>query len=194
MGYARLNVWVHDIEDPCRISDRTWRLNVTDCQNRIIQHCGRRYANIPAPCGHRQIVLPPGCYIVWGALNVAIVPPFLYANYITHFAFVHVDCHETGCVHLYAPPYKKCWRAFWLATRLIAAHEGFRGVDQGDLERFEALGERLAGQAEPVAGDEEFDRQVRELEKLLRQEPDKEDLKTEEWPPLEWPPREPKPR
>lgn len=48
MGFARLNVWVHDIQNPCRISDRTWRINVTDCENRIVTYCGRRYANLPA--------------------------------------------------------------------------------------------------------------------------------------------------
>ena len=171
MGFARLDVWVHDIQDPCRISDATWRVNVTDCQNRIITYCGRRYANIPARCGHVEFPLPPGCYIVWAALSVAIVPPFLYANYITHFAFVHVDCHESGCVHLYAPSYRKCWRAFLLATQLIAQQKGFPAELAREIDGFARTGERLAGHAEAAAGDEEFDGQVKELPQILAAEP-----------------------
>ncbi len=171
MGFATLDVWVHDIQDPCRISDATWRVNVTDCQNRVISYCGRRYANIPAPCGHVEFRLPPGCYIVWAALSVAVVPPFLYANYITHFAFVHVDCHEAGCVHLYAPSYKMCWRAFLLATQLIAQQKGFPAQLARTIDQFAGLGERLAGHAKAVPGDEEFERQVKELREVLAKEP-----------------------
>jgi hypothetical protein len=174
MGFARLNVWVHDVQDPCRISDRTWRINVTDCQNRIVSYCGRRYANLPARCGHLELRLPPGCYIVWGALSVHVAPKFVYANYVTHFAFVNVDCHETACVHLYAPTYKKCWRAFVLATRLIAEQKGFKKGGQDEVEQFLRLGERLAGQAPAAAGDDEFAEQTEELVKSLREEePDK---------------------
>jgi len=174
MGFARLNVWVHDIQDPCRISDATWRVNVTDCQNRVLSYCGRQYANIPARCGHVEFTLPPGCYIVWAALSVAILPPFLYANYITHFAFAHVDCDEDGCVHLYAPSYKKCWRAFLLATRLIAEQKGFPADLVKQIDQFTAIGERLAGHAEAAGGDDEFDRQVEGLPKVLKEKVPKE--------------------
>lgn len=169
MGFARLNVWVHDVQDPCRISDQTWRINITDCQNRVVTYCGRRYANLPARCGHTELRLPPGCYIVWGALGVAIRPPFLYANYVTHFAFVTVRCDETACVHLYAPSYKKCWRAFLLATHLIAQQQGFRDVRREELAEFERLGERLAGEADAAGGDEVFADQLKELPEILRE-------------------------
>lgn len=169
MGFGTLNIWVHDVKDPCRISDQTWRINITDCQNRVVSYCGQRYANLPARCGHLELRLPPGCYIVWGALGVAIRPPFLYANYVTHFGIVQVDCDGKACVHLYAPSYKKCWRAFLLATKLIAKQDGFEGA-ANDVAQLEKAGEKLAGQAEAAAGDDEFDAQVRELPKVLQEE------------------------
>ena len=171
MGFGRLNVWVHDVKDPCRISEQTWRIQITDCQNRVVSYCGRKYANIPARCGHTEVRLPPGCYIVWGALSVALRPPFLYANYITHFGIVQVRCDETACVHLYAPSYKKCWRAFVLATRMIHKLGGFKEAG-GEIEAFERIGNQLVGEAEAAGGDENFDAQVEELAGVLDQEPE----------------------
>ncbi len=179
MGFSRVNVWVHDIQEPCKISEQTWRINVTDCQNRVIRYCGRTYANIPARCGHTQFSLPPGCYIIWGAMSVAIRPPFLHANYITHFAFVQVSCHDTACVQLYAPTYKKCWRSFFLATHLIARLKGFPQVPGKDIKRFLEIGNRLANTGADAAGDDEFDTQVEALPAVLEEEPEPEEEKEE---------------
>jgi len=123
MGLGRLNVWIADVVDPCRISDLTWFVNVTDCDGRVVQWCNRRYAGIPARCGHVEVELPPGCYIVSAAKSFAVAPPFLYLNYITHFAMVQVRCDEKACVKLYAPTYHMCWRFIFLGTQALAQHQ-----------------------------------------------------------------------
>ena len=167
MGVARLNIWIHDIEDPCRISDKTWYVVVTDCQNRVVKWCGRRYADLPAKCGHRELKLPPGCYVVWAALNVFDIPGGgVQGNYVTHFAFANVDCHETACIHLYAPRFKSCWQTLRLATEIIAERQGFP-----------ELGNGLAGALEDAPGDRHLSAEIKRLPKVLKAKPkfDKEE-------------------
>lgn len=170
MGLAKLNVWIHDVVDPCKISDQTWLVNVTDCNNRVVEWCGRKYAAIPAQCGHIEIDLPPGCYTVWGALSVAIIPPFLYANYITHFCIVTVGCDEKACVQLYAPSYRWCWRSFFFATEILAQQQGIPR-DKADrlLEALNAVIEHVP----KTASDAELEELLKELPKIIRQKPEK---------------------
>jgi hypothetical protein len=53
-------------------------------------------------------------------MSVAITPPFLFTDQITHFGLVTVGRDEKACVHLFAPTYHQCWRSILLATRLLA--------------------------------------------------------------------------
>ncbi len=171
MGLARLNIWIHGIEDPCRISNKTWYVVVTDCQNRVVEWCGRKYADLPAKCGHREVSLPPGCYLVWAALNVFDIKGGIQGNYVTHFAFAKVDCHETACVHLYAPTYKKCWQAFRFATEFIAERGGFPRDTARNVEKFVGLGEQLTGALDDGPGDRQFATELERLPAVLKKKP-----------------------
>ena len=64
MGLATLNVWIHDQQDPCRISDLPWRVFVTYCNGNPVEWCGHTYSIEEAKCGHAEFQLPPGCYFV----------------------------------------------------------------------------------------------------------------------------------
>lgn len=164
MGLATLNVWIHDIQDPCRISNQTWFVNVTDCSNHVVEWCGRRYAAVPARCGHVEITLPPGCYTVWGAVSVAVIPPFLYANHITHFAIVNVGCDQKACVNLYAPTYHWCWRSILFSTQLLAQQKGIpRDKAQRLIEALNAVVEHVP----KTAHDAELDALFAELPKIM---------------------------
>ena len=43
MGLAALNVWVHDKQDPCKISDGFWFVAVTYCNGNSVEWCGHAY-------------------------------------------------------------------------------------------------------------------------------------------------------
>lgn len=167
MGFAKVNVWIHDIENPCRISDQNWFVNVTDCSNHVVEYCGKRYAGIPARCGHTEFRLPPGCYHVWAAVSVAVRPPFLYANHITHFGVIVVDCEETACVHLYAPTYHWCWRAVLFSTRLLAAQEAIPQEAANKL--VEAL-EEVNRHVQRTPADKALDPLFKELPEMMKQQ------------------------
>jgi hypothetical protein len=168
MGVSTLNVWVHDIVDPCRISDHTWFINITDCKNQVVEWCGKRYAGIPARCGHVQVELPPGCYTVWGALSFAIRPPFLYANYVTHFAPVTLCCEDKQCVQLYAPTYHQCWRSILLATQFIAEAQP-QAIPPEKAKQLLDIVNSVLEHVPKTAGDAALDQIFAELPAMMKQ-------------------------
>ncbi len=171
MGVAKLNVWIADVVDPCKISDLTWFVNVTDCGGHVVEWCGRRYAAIPAKCGHVEIDVPPGCYIVSAAKSAAIIPPFLYLNYITHFSLVAVRCDEKACVHLYAPTYHLCWRFILFATHILAQQKGLpRDKAERLIEALNAVNQHVP----KTAQDAELERLFEELPKMTEEKPAKQ--------------------
>ena len=177
MSFASLNVWIHDIEDPCRISDKTWFVQVTDCStNRIVRWCDRVYARIPARCGHVEIRLPPGCYTVTAALSVAIRPPFVYANYNTHVGFANVDCREHACVHLYSPTYRYCLKFTLLATQMLAK---FQAVPQDQADELTRAINAMVENLPRTAADAGLDLQISELPEIMASQVE-EDNESEE--------------
>ena len=60
MGLATLNVWIHDKQDPCKISDEVWWVAVTYCNGNPVEWCGHTYSFEEAKCGHAELRLPPG--------------------------------------------------------------------------------------------------------------------------------------
>jgi hypothetical protein len=131
MGVGTVNIWIADVADPCKISNATWLVTVADCENRVIQWCDRVYEAIEARCGHAELELPPGCYIVFGVLRVPLPPPpppfppppFPFINYTTHSQVLTLGCDERACVRLYAPTYRRCWDDVWFATQLLVRQE-----------------------------------------------------------------------
>jgi hypothetical protein len=103
MGLGTLNVWVHDAVDHCKISDEVWFVTVTYCNGVTVEWCGKTYGFMEAKCGHTEIELPPGCYIVFASQFVFLPGsqfPFIIS---THFSVVMVECDQKACVHLYSP-------------------------------------------------------------------------------------------
>jgi hypothetical protein len=127
MGAGKVNVWIADVTDPCRISNDTWLVTVTDCENRVVQWCDRVYRGIEAPCGHAEIELPPGCYMILAVPRLfppsPFPPPFPFFNYITHPQLLTLGCNEHACMRLYPPTYRRCWNDVWFATQLLAQQQ-----------------------------------------------------------------------
>ena len=106
MGFANLNVWISE-RDPCSISLEDWLVLVTDCSGHPIVWCeptagGPHFKHgspFPAPCGHADIKIPPGCYVV-SAVRWVFIGNFFF-QFFTDSCVVTVGCDESACVHLY---------------------------------------------------------------------------------------------
>lgn len=103
MGLGTLNVWIHDKVDHCKISDETWFVSVTLCNGAVVEWCGKTYGFIEAKCGHTEIELPPGCYVVFASQFLLLPGSQLPLIISTDFSIVMVGCDEIACVHLYSP-------------------------------------------------------------------------------------------
>ena len=112
MGMARLNVWISGMDDPCSIDDRTWYVTVYDCDGNVLQWGGKKYVVLPAPSGHLEVELPPGCYYLKAVWNFAVLKPgsIYWVNHFTDPAIVQARCDETVCVKLFNPSAHRCGR------------------------------------------------------------------------------------
>ena len=122
MGLGKLNIWIRyepEITWSCRIdSNNLWYVTIKDCTGRILEWCGKVFSRVgPTECGHIEIEVPPGCYIL-SAIGKA-----REGNVFTAPALVQVRCDEITCVNLLAPIRHYCgW--YWIA-----------GVRQGVREK-----------------------------------------------------------
>jgi len=118
MGMAKLNIWVSEVGDPCKMSSRTWYVNIYNCDGYILEWCQKRYSVLPAKCGHLEVELPPGKYLinaVWGYwIDEKDV---IHGNHFTHNAIVHAICEKTKCVTLFTPKAHVCGIIFRLALK-----------------------------------------------------------------------------
>ena len=108
MGMAKLNIFVSELDDPCGISDRTWYITIYDCDGKVLEWCGERYAVMRAPCGHLEVKVPPGCYYIKGVWSYWRVRGGYRANHFTDAAIVQACCEETTCVKLFNPSVHRC--------------------------------------------------------------------------------------
>src|SRR5687768_12225122 len=130
MGFARLNVWVGDERDPCRISRRQQpaKVVVTYCDGNIVQWCNRDFV-FDAPCGHVDIRIPPGCYTVFATLP----PEPGFPGIRTHHSLVTVGCEDVACVRLYTPS------LLHLVHELDAANQAITELHGAPVEKVEQL-------------------------------------------------------
>ena len=131
MGYARLNVWIGDDRtDPCRITSRRQaKVFVTYCDHKIVVWCDREQV-YEAQCGHVDIWLPPGCYIVFAELPAEEGYPYNR----TYPSLVTVDCDNTACVRLYPSTLRELTHN--LQTLLAKQQDSWAAVpDLGDKLR-----------------------------------------------------------
>jgi hypothetical protein len=114
MSTAKLNIWITERGDPCRITNRTLFVHVLHCNGKVLEWCDRKYLHIPAKCGHLELEIPVGCYIVGAVENPDGIPPL--GNHLTHIAIVRADCGRDYCVTLFDPTFHQC--AHWFQVAL----------------------------------------------------------------------------
>ena len=139
MGLATLNVWIHDQQDPCRISDLPWRVFVTYCNGNPVEWCGHTYSIEEAKCGHAEFQLPPGCYFVGGYHGIEWQfpgePPVFISLLSAERAIVIVGCDQTACVHLYATTF---WHWLYGARRAVRSRAETGKLPPDKVERLVA--------------------------------------------------------
>ena len=148
MGSGRLNVYVMAPDDPCHVDGRTWLVSIYQCGGQPLVWCDRKFAGLPARCGHAELDLPPGCYSVvaswrpeiWpmrpiptadtaaatilaspgsGGILPGPLPPF--PSIYTDHAVVTVACEGISCVQLFNPSARR--RAVLLDAELRALEQ-----------------------------------------------------------------------
>lgn len=144
MGLGRLNVFVSGLDEPCKIDDRTWFITLYDCDGEVFKWCGRRYAVIPARCGHLELELPPGIYTAVGVWSFGVGGGHVFGNHLTDHAIAQVCCGEHTCVTLYTPTAHRCGILFDVALDVLQRHPGEGGPPREVVARArEAIGEVL---------------------------------------------------
>jgi hypothetical protein len=129
MALSKLDVWITSQGDPCKISERDehdntpWVVAIWHCDGELLNWCGKQYYNLVANCGHLEVSLPPGTYVIRAADGMAIQPNGqISGNHWSDHAVVTVCCNENNCVTLYAPSAHSCGIGFLAALeRMIVA-------------------------------------------------------------------------
>jgi len=109
MGMARLNIWITDLGQPCKMAQRDWVVAIAGCDGKVLEWCGKKYDSVPAPCGHVDLEVPPGCYVIRASAHTWWANGLLFGNWATDRAVVQACCDEHHCVTLYAPSVMACW-------------------------------------------------------------------------------------
>ncbi len=176
MSLVDLNVWVSALDDPCKISRRTWYINIYNCDGSILRWCDRNYAVIPAPCGHRRIRVPPGCYRINAVWSFRLGNGFYYVNHFTDSVIVQACCGEHKCITLFNPSAHRCGRIFLAAVQDAVAQDAVakdaaQAANEGIQQVLRAIPEPM--RPFELGNLDEMEKQVRALEERGLQ---KEDL------------------
>jgi hypothetical protein len=127
LSTAKLNIWITKRGNPCEIEDTiVHHVYVLKCNGEILEWCNKKkYVGIPTECGHVELEIPPGCYVVgavdWMPANPAA--PYL-GNNLTHIAIVRANCGDDICVTLFDPSFHFCGTWFGSAANTILAGGG----------------------------------------------------------------------
>lgn len=125
MSTAKLNVWVTEVGDACKIDmQHQWYIHVLHCDGELLNWCNRVYTNLPTKCGHLEIELPPGCYMVcatWSPAAANTLVPTSLGNHITHLVTIRADCGKEVCVTLFPPTFHFCGIWWLIALREAVA-------------------------------------------------------------------------
>ena len=167
MSLADLNIWVSALDDPCKISKRTWYINVYNCDGSILNWCGHDYAVIRAPCGHRHLRVPPGCYRINAVWSYRVGNGFYYVNHFTDSVIVRACCDRHQCITLFNPSAHRCGRIFLAAVQDAALQdalpqEAVRAAEDGIGKVLEHIPRPM--RAFELANLDEIEKRVREQE------------------------------
>jgi hypothetical protein len=133
MSTARMNVWVTEVGDPCKIDlKHQWYVHVLTCDGELLRWCrdGREpmpYTNIETRCGHAEFDVPPGQYLVMATWSPSAGDPHQLGNHLTHLQVVRVNCGDHACVTLFPPTAHFCGTWFQIALGTL--------VRLGDVDR-----------------------------------------------------------
>jgi hypothetical protein len=133
MGTATLNVWVTEIGDPCKVDlKHPWYIHILHCDGSFLTWCldGRDnvpFTNLETHCGHREIEVPPGEYLVMATWSPSADDPHQLGNHLTHLQVVRVNCADHACVTLFPPTAHFCGTWFQIALNTL--------IQLGDLDR-----------------------------------------------------------
>ncbi len=175
MGMGRINVWITGEGDPCGVSEHPfdnptpWQVAVWECSGRLLQWCGRTYFGIPARCGHAEIEVPPGRYIVRAA--IAMREGFLGNDWTDH-GIVTVGCDESACLTLYAPSAHTCGLGY---IRVIGSLMEIGAIDRGIGERAVATLREVVAQLPPTSFEEASEKTMAELVDAAKRGPVEDD-------------------
>ncbi len=172
MGLARLNIFVSGLDDPCRVSNRTWYVTIYNCDGSVLEWCNRRYVVLRAPCGHVQVRVPPGCYYIKAVWSYTVVEPnrIYRANHFTDAAIVTACCEQVSCVKLFNPRAHRCGLIYVQALQDLVRQ---KAIDPDQAKR--AI-EAVHGTAEAIgAADKPFELgHLDEIEELVRRQEEEE--------------------
>jgi hypothetical protein len=143
MGFVTVDVWIVSEKDPCKISEfddhdnAQWQVAIMNCDGTPLLVCGKPQVGIPAPCGHAEVKVPPGCYIIRGGEGMRVDPNNprrVLGNHMTDHAIVTACCGKEICVKLFAPSAHNCvFGVKWvietgLANNFVTAETGKRAL------------------------------------------------------------------
>jgi len=121
MSTARLNVWVTAVGDPCKIDMvHQWYVHILHCEGDLLNWCDKIYTNLPTKCGHLEIEIPPGCYMVcatWSPAPVGQASPTSLGNHISHLVSIRANCGDHVCATLFPPTFHWCGIWWLIALR-----------------------------------------------------------------------------
>lgn len=124
MSTARLNVWITEVGDPCKIDlKHRWFVHVLRCDGSLLRWCrdGQEadYTNIETKCGHVEFDVPPGEYLVMATWSPGTGEPHELGNHLTHIQVVRVNCGDHACVTLFPPTAHFCGTWFQIAINTL---------------------------------------------------------------------------
>jgi hypothetical protein len=118
MSTAKLNVWVTKVGEPCKIDmDHQWYVHVLHCDGEILNWCDKSYTNLRTKCGHLEVEIPPGCYMVCATWSPGPggTKPVTFGNHISHLSIIRAHCGEEVCATLFPPTFHWCG-IWWLVA------------------------------------------------------------------------------
>ena len=120
MSLGKLEVFVSQLDDGCKVDNRTWFVTIYDCDGHVFEWCGRRYAVLEARCGHLEVELPPGCYTLVAVWSFGTTPAgTIFGNHFTDHGVAQIVCGHTSCVTLFTPSAHRCDILFDVALRVL---------------------------------------------------------------------------
>lgn len=128
MGTARLDVWVSEPGDGCKVHPTLhWYVHVLHCDGSLLEDGEKKFTNQVTKYGHVALDVPPGEYLIVATWTKGNETAEHLGNHLTHMQVVRVNCGDRACVYLYAPTLHLC------GTHLIKAireHLADRAVDR----------------------------------------------------------------